>query len=506
MIEKMLKERFGFTSFRPGQKNVIEDVIAGLDVFAMLPTGSGKSLCYLLPGYVMDGLVVIVSPLLSLMEDQCQQIKMLGEKRVAALNSFLNPQEKALVIKELNKLKFLYVSPEMLQSQRLIARLVKLKVSLFVVDEAHCISQWGREFRPDYLKLANIRTTLGSPPCLALTATANDRVRQDILRQLGIENAQEHIYSVDRDNIALIVQKTLTIRDKIEKMIDILKRTKTPGIIYCASRDWTERLSDLIGKETGLRVAYYHGGLTTHDRLLIQHQFLNDQLDIICCTNAFGMGINKPNVRLILHFHYPKHMNAYIQEIGRAGRDGKQCVALTLYTADDDAIPLSLIEKGYPDQAMLFRILKRLDHTGMTTESDATLAIMVEEGASDAAAQFLHHQLAENQAGTTDLIQLAKEIGQTIDERKHQKIKDLYEIKAWLEDKGCRREGYLKSFGEDITKSVVHCCDHCGAMMKTFDHHPNVQPKEPSVVTWEMRLRTLLVKEMGTSCQISGNS
>ncbi|TCP31679.1 ATP-dependent DNA helicase RecQ [Scopulibacillus darangshiensis] len=491
MIDTILKETFGYERFREGQREVIEDVLKGYDVFAMLPTGSGKSLCYILPGYVLDGLVLIVSPLLSLMEDQVQQIRMLGEKKVAALNSFLTPQEKDDVLNSIRFLRFLFVSPEMLQNNLLINRLSMLKLSLFVIDEAHCISQWGHEFRPDYLKLAQIREAVGKPPCLALTATANPKVRQDILNYLDFKDDRQHIYSVDRKNISLFVDKLANVEEKIKRTIKIISSQPSPGIIYCSTRDWTERLANQIRMKTDLHVAYYHGGLSSDDRLAIQYQFLNDQLDIICCTNAFGMGINKPNVRLVLHFHYPKHMNAYIQEIGRAGRDGLPSAAVTLYTDEDDLLPQALIEKEYPDQPMLLRILNRMEATGAKAGTKGCFSIMMEEGASETAARFLTYQLTKVFPEEHKSEELFSKIDQTIKLRKQKKISELYEVKRWLATTDCRREAYLNSFQEKLSDKVPCCCDACGCLLDDF---VKVDPviKETQRIGWQVRLRKLL--------------
>ncbi|HET6871655.1 MAG TPA: DEAD/DEAH box helicase, partial [Sporolactobacillaceae bacterium] len=239
MLEKWLKERWGFETFRPGQKEVIEDVVAGQDVFAMLPTGSGKTLCYLLSGMILGGLTLVVSPLLSLMEDQVRQIKLMGEKRVAALNSFLSPAEKRDVLTNLNGLRFLFTSPEMLQIPGVTHALKQNGVKLFVVDEAHCVSQWGYDFRPDYLKLSKIKEDLDSPPCLALTATADKRVQEDIIRQLGMPACQTHLYSVDRPNLTFQVETHGSLFSKYARLSELVKQLKGPGLVYFSSREGT---------------------------------------------------------------------------------------------------------------------------------------------------------------------------------------------------------------------------------------------------------------------------
>ena len=359
-LENILEEKFGFSSFRTGQKEIINDIIKGRDVLAVLPTGGGKSICYLLPGYIFEKPVVIVSPLLSLMEDQVQQLKLMGEKRVIALNSYLSFKEKKHALRTLHTYRYIYVSPEILQSEDVQFALQKMNVRLFVIDEAHCISQWGHEFRTDYLKLKLIKDHLGNPACLALTATASLEVQNDIITQLNLKNVKRHIYSIDRKNIAMMIRKMKSIDDKVEKVKEYVKTLKGPGIIYFSSREWTERMVDFLRLSGINNVACYHGGLPTEERIAIQQQFINDELEVICATNAFGMGINKANIRYVIHFHYPKNIEAYIQEIGRAGRDGKDSIAILLYGEFDHEIPETLIHKDLPDLKELKQVLYEL--------------------------------------------------------------------------------------------------------------------------------------------------
>ncbi|MFC7391530.1 RecQ family ATP-dependent DNA helicase [Scopulibacillus cellulosilyticus] len=500
MLEKILKDRFGYSHFREGQHEIIEDVLSKRDVFAMLPTGSGKSLCYLLPGYILHGLIIIVSPLLSLMEDQCQQIHMSGEKRAAALNSFLNGKERTIVMDRLDRLKFLFISPEMLQSRKVIQKLSRCHISLFVVDEAHCISQWGHEFRPDYLKLADVRETLGSPPCLALTATANDKVRKDILNQLKIDDARQHLYSVDRENIAMLVYKLNNIDEKISKTIDAVSNIEGPGIIYSYSREWAEKLSWMLKEHTNLRAAYYHGGLQPEDRLLIQHQFLNNQLDVICCTNAFGMGINKPNVRYVIHFHYPRHINSYIQEIGRAGRDGLPSAAITFYCEEDEILPRTLIESEYPNQKALSRILQKVKSNQLPPDSNEAIQVFIEEGCSETAARFLQYQFSLINVKEYTIEEIGIYLEKIITSRKQQKFQELYEMQCWLVTKGCKREALLAAFGEKKTNIVSKCCSYCGVAIKEYKKTAaGYTQEQASLDTWKETLGHLLGQEAGVT-------
>jgi ATP-dependent DNA helicase RecQ (EC 3.6.1.-) len=274
-LENLLKAKTGFSSFKSGQKEIIEDVLARKDVIALLPTGGGKSLCYQLPGYVLEGAVLIVSPLLSLMEDQVQQLKASGEKSVIALNSFLSYSERERLLSlDLYSYKYIFISPEMLQVEKWVKKLQSLQIDLFVVDEAHCVSQWGHDFRTDYLKLGTVKESLGRPPSLALTATATRNVIHDIHSYLNMTSPALHINSVDRHNIAFKVEHLHNNQEKKERLLELVQTLRTPGIVYFSSRAKTEEICEYLQENGVARVAFYHAGIPQEQRILIQQQFL----------------------------------------------------------------------------------------------------------------------------------------------------------------------------------------------------------------------------------------
>ena len=329
----ILKETFGYDSFRLLQREVIENVLSRRDTLAVMPTGGGKSLCYQIPSLLFDGLTVVVSPLISLMKDQVEQLRAFGVPALF-LNSSLAPQEyqENMEYVKRGKVKLLYVAPETLLTPRLLLLLAGLKIDLLTIDEAHCISEWGHDFRPEYRQLVDARKRFPNAVCLALTATATTRVRQDIRATLKFATTNEFVASFNRENLFIqVVPK----RDPIRQTIQMLERYKDQsGIIYCFSRRQVDDLSTYLASR-GHSVRPYHAGLEDSERRRNQEAFIRDDTQIIVATIAFGMGINKPNVRFVIHFDLPKSIESYYQEIGRAGRDGLPAHCLLLHSYSD---------------------------------------------------------------------------------------------------------------------------------------------------------------------------
>ena len=333
--EQILKSVFGYDKFRPGQREIIQNILEGRDTLAVMPTGGGKSLCYQIPALIFDGITVVVSPLISLMQDQ---VGALLENGVSAafLNSTLNLDEYKKTVRDIKSggAKLLYLSPEALATERVksILREADVPVSCVTIDEAHCISEWGHDFRPDYMEIAAFRNEFKDAVCLALTATATKQVQADIVRNLKLKKPAVLVSSFNRANIFFNVQPRT---DGLGQIVEFLQEHKEQsGIVYCLSRKEVDSITQEL-QERGFSAMSYHAGLSDEERADHQNKFIKSQVDVIVATVAFGMGINKPDVRFVIHYALPKSIEEYYQEIGRAGRDGLASEALLLYSAGD---------------------------------------------------------------------------------------------------------------------------------------------------------------------------
>ncbi|MCL4776893.1 MAG: DNA helicase RecQ [Gammaproteobacteria bacterium] len=343
-LHESLHSVFGLREFRPHQREVIEDLIAGRDVFVLMPTGGGKSLCYQLPALHRPGVGIVVSPLISLMKDQVDSLAATGV-RAACYNSSLDAAAARRVLARLHAgdLDLLYVAPERLMSPEFLERLAGIEVALIAVDEAHCVSQWGHDFRPEYAALGELRQQLPGVPLIALTATADPQTRQDIMRVLKLADASVHVTSFDRPNIRYGVRPK---QRPLEQLLRFLaSQGRESGIVYALSRRRVEEIATALASR-GLRAAAYHAGLPAAERDAVQEQFLRDELQIVVATVAFGMGIDKPNVRFVVHHDMPRHIEGYYQETGRAGRDGLPAEALLLFGTQDVVIARQLLEEN----------------------------------------------------------------------------------------------------------------------------------------------------------------
>ena len=358
---------FGLTEFRPGQREVIEAVLAGSDCLCVMPTGGGKSLCYQLPGLTLNGLTLVVSPLIALMKDQVDQL-LARRLPVTFINSTLTTAEQYERLDRMaaGQYRLVYVVPERFRSARFLEAVRKAGIKLLAIDEAHCISQWGHDFRPDYARLGHFRRLLGNPTTIALTATATDAVRRDIVEQLQLRDPRTFITGFARPNLHYEVQFPRTERQKAEMLIRFLRSAKGAGIVYASTRKKTEEVAALIAQEVGRASAAYHAGLAPDQRRAAQEAFMGGEVEIITATTAFGMGIDKPDVRFVVHYNLPGTLEGYYQEAGRAGRDGKPSHCLLLYAPSDRFIQEFFIESAYPGRehvAAVYEFLRRSDES-----------------------------------------------------------------------------------------------------------------------------------------------
>lgn len=360
-----LLPRFGLTDFRPGQREVIETVLAGQDCLCVMPTGGGKSLCYQLPALAQPGVTLVVSPLIALMKDQVDQLQARGVS-ATFINSTLDPAEQYARLQALaaGQYPLVYVVPERFRSPRFLEAVRAAKLNLLAVDEAHCISQWGHDFRPDYARLGRFRAMLGMPPTIALTATATEAVREDIVEQLKLRAPRVFITGFVRPNLRYEVQLPYGKGRKERILEDFLHTMPGSGIIYASSRKRCEEVAETIGQATGRSAVVYHAGLPPDERRLAQDRFMSGQCEIVVATTAFGMGIDKPDVRFVVHYNLPGTLEGYYQEAGRAGRDGLPSRCLLLYSYGDRKIQEFFIESAYPAREVVQQVydhLRRID-------------------------------------------------------------------------------------------------------------------------------------------------
>ena len=380
MPSKVLKEIFGFDSFRPGQEEAIRAVLEGRDTLAVMPTGGGKSLCYQVPALMQESLTVIVSPLISLMKDQVDSLIQSSVTGAATLHSGLSPEERWEVERRVRtgEIKMLYVAPERLRSLEFVLSLRRAGVGLFVVDEAHCISEWGHDFRPDYLFLPRAVRDLGSPPVLALTATATPRVREDILRSLRMRSPEVVVTSFNRPNLTYRVLSAREKKHKLPLILDVVRNATPPGIVYATTRRECEELAAHL-RRSGIDSAAYHAGMGAAERSDVQERFMTDELSVVVATIAFGMGVDKPNVRFVIHSSVPGSLPAYMQESGRAGRDGGGSECVVLYRGADLGRRKRLVTLGTAGEeevSSLFRSLTGLERDGRVNVAPGALSAL----------------------------------------------------------------------------------------------------------------------------------
>nr|WP_048345148.1 ATP-dependent DNA helicase RecQ [Limosilactobacillus mucosae] len=476
-LYQTLKQQFGFDEFRPGQKETIQAVLNQNDVLAVLPTGAGKTLLYQLPAYLMPGSVLIVSPLISLMQDQVDRLRQHGERQVVMLNATLTGRSRQQVLNRLAAYRFIFASPEILAQPSIKHALRKCWISLLVIDEAHCISQWGPDFRPEYLLLKEVKNDLRRPPILLLTATATPRVQNDILQKMRLDekNVKRVIRSVNRPNIFLAVDQVENDQQKRQRLVKWLHELGGGGIIYFSSRKLANELADWLGEMTGLEVAAYHAGISAIDRFRIQQQFMQGQLQVVCATSAFGMGINKDDIRYVIHYHLPGSLESYVQEIGRAGRNQKPALALLMYSPGDEQIQRQLSQIELPSQAVVEKVQqKKLPGNALGPQAE-----LIEF--------YLSH--GWNYARLTAML---KKRGRLVNQQ-------LAAMLSYVSEKKCRRANIMRYFGE-LPVDCPNCCDCHQNDWRLSDLKlpAAVDPVVNDQLDWQKRLQFLFAKESKT--------
>ncbi len=444
----LLKKFFGYTSFRPLQADIIRRIVDGKDSLVLMPTGGGKSICFQLPAIYLQGTALVVSPLIALMKDQVEGLIANGIP-AAALNSLMPEaeQQRVKLMAERGKLKLLYISPERLMAE-INWFLPRLDLSLIAIDEAHCVSHWGHDFRPEYTQLAILKERFPKVPVVALTATADKITRQDIVEQLKLTDPQIFISSFDRPNLSLTVRRGMNKREKMSAIARFIRqRPGTSGIIYCMKRDDTVELASELTYRMHIPAIAYHAGLPTAERTRAQEDFINDRVSVVCATVAFGMGIDKSNVRWVIHFNMPGSIENYYQEIGRAGRDGLPSDTLLFYSLGDLIVLRRFAEEsGQPDVN-----LEKLNRMQRYCESDICrrrilLSYFGEESATDCGNCDVCHNPPERFDGT---ILIQKALSGIVRTSEHVGLQMLIDILRGSARAELRAKGYdqLKTYG-----------------------------------------------------------
>jgi ATP-dependent DNA helicase RecQ len=472
-VRRIARDDFGYDALRPGQEAAMRAVLDGHDTLAVMPTGSGKSAIYQIASLLLPGPTVIVSPLIALQRDQVEAIEGNGAGNAALLNSKISASERQDALKGLHTddVQFLFLAPEQFGNAEVLDHLTAAQPALIVVDEAHCVSEWGHDFRPDYLKLGGVIETLGHPTVLALTATAAPPVRAEIVERLGMRDPRVIVRGFDRPNIWLGVERYDDEDAKDRALIERVVAAEKPGIVYAATRKRAEEIADAL-TENGLSAAAYHAGMKATERADVQNAFMADEIAVIVATTAFGMGIDKPNVRFVFHADISDSVDAYYQEIGRAGRDGKEATAILFYRPEDLGLRRFFAGSGQVDADQIALVAEVIvahdgpvDPTEVRAEtglSQSKLTAALNRLEEVGAVETLPDGAIDNPEPIADVGTIAEEAAQQQEAHHRFDQSRIAMMQGYAELDDCRRTYILNYFGE-TTDGACGFCDNCDA-------------------------------------------